>query len=142
MRYWPPATTIADGCDGDGVTAEDAGTGDGGRGAARCWPAICTSRCRPCPQTNRPRTNRRPSTPSNSSNSSSSSRMSASVPSPSLRPASRRPPASVCIALGLPVSVLNINHFAAKAPSVRRACVACHTGKTRCSEVLPCQVRL
>ena len=23
---------IADGCDGDGVTAEDAGTGDGGRG--------------------------------------------------------------------------------------------------------------
>lgn len=28
----------------------------------------------------------------------------------------------------------------AKAPSVRRACVACHTGKTRCSEVLPCQV--
>ncbi|KAJ7054039.1 hypothetical protein C8F01DRAFT_1165659 [Mycena amicta] len=24
-------------------------------------------------------------------------------------------------------------------PSVRRACVACHTGKTRCSEVLPCQ---
>ncbi|KAF8240789.1 hypothetical protein L208DRAFT_1383713 [Tricholoma matsutake] len=27
----------------------------------------------------------------------------------------------------------------AKAPSVRRACVACHTGKTRCSEVLPCQ---
>jgi len=29
----------------------------------------------------------------------------------------------------------------AKAPSVRRACIACHTGKTRCSEVLPCQVR-
>ncbi|KAF9229053.1 hypothetical protein BS17DRAFT_770959 [Gyrodon lividus] len=27
----------------------------------------------------------------------------------------------------------------AKAPSVRRACTACHTGKTRCSEVLPCQ---
>ncbi|PPQ75638.1 hypothetical protein CVT24_010526 [Panaeolus cyanescens] len=27
----------------------------------------------------------------------------------------------------------------AKAPSVRRACVACHAGKTRCSEVLPCQ---
>ncbi|THV01453.1 hypothetical protein K435DRAFT_655336, partial [Dendrothele bispora CBS 962.96] len=27
----------------------------------------------------------------------------------------------------------------AKPPSVRRACVACHTGKTRCSEVLPCQ---
>ncbi|KAH9947102.1 hypothetical protein B0H21DRAFT_790366 [Amylocystis lapponica] len=26
-----------------------------------------------------------------------------------------------------------------KAPSVRRACTACHTGKTRCSEVLPCQ---
>ncbi|KIM47659.1 hypothetical protein M413DRAFT_22286 [Hebeloma cylindrosporum] len=26
-----------------------------------------------------------------------------------------------------------------KAPSVRRACIACHTGKTRCSEVLPCQ---
>ncbi|KAI0684758.1 hypothetical protein BC835DRAFT_1409058 [Cytidiella melzeri] len=26
-----------------------------------------------------------------------------------------------------------------KAPSVRRACAACHTGKTRCSEVLPCQ---
>jgi len=26
-----------------------------------------------------------------------------------------------------------------KAQSVRRACVACHTGKTRCSEVLPCQ---
>ncbi|KAL4070750.1 hypothetical protein J3A83DRAFT_4094827 [Scleroderma citrinum] len=27
----------------------------------------------------------------------------------------------------------------AKAPSVRRACTACHAGKTRCSEVLPCQ---
>ncbi|KAI6031556.1 hypothetical protein PISMIDRAFT_392741 [Pisolithus microcarpus 441] len=27
----------------------------------------------------------------------------------------------------------------AKAPSVRRACIACHAGKTRCSEVLPCQ---
>ena len=27
----------------------------------------------------------------------------------------------------------------AKAPSVRRACAACHAGKTRCSEVLPCQ---
>ncbi|KAJ4485684.1 hypothetical protein J3R30DRAFT_1391818 [Lentinula aciculospora] len=26
-----------------------------------------------------------------------------------------------------------------KAPSVRRACVSCHSGKTRCSEVLPCQ---
>jgi hypothetical protein len=26
-----------------------------------------------------------------------------------------------------------------KQPSVRRACVACHAGKTRCSEVLPCQ---
>ncbi|KAH9849281.1 hypothetical protein C2E23DRAFT_870801 [Lenzites betulinus] len=26
-----------------------------------------------------------------------------------------------------------------KAPSVRRACTACHSGKTRCSEVLPCQ---
>ncbi|KAJ7508563.1 hypothetical protein B0H11DRAFT_1965668 [Mycena galericulata] len=26
-----------------------------------------------------------------------------------------------------------------KAPSVRRACVACHAGKTRCSEALPCQ---
>ncbi|KAJ6520359.1 hypothetical protein C8R45DRAFT_954886 [Mycena sanguinolenta] len=26
-----------------------------------------------------------------------------------------------------------------KAPSVRRACTACHTGKTRCSESLPCQ---
>ncbi|KAG5717527.1 hypothetical protein E4T56_gene17938 [Termitomyces sp. T112] len=27
----------------------------------------------------------------------------------------------------------------AKTPSVRRACVACHSGKTRCSEHLPCQ---
>ncbi|KAI0095219.1 hypothetical protein BDY19DRAFT_74646 [Irpex rosettiformis] len=27
----------------------------------------------------------------------------------------------------------------AKAPSVRRACAACHAGKTRCSEQLPCQ---
>ncbi|KAH9910499.1 uncharacterized protein BXZ73DRAFT_20605, partial [Epithele typhae] len=27
----------------------------------------------------------------------------------------------------------------AKAPSVRRACTACHAGKTRCSEALPCQ---
>ncbi|KAG6856018.1 hypothetical protein H0H87_008335 [Tephrocybe sp. NHM501043] len=27
-----------------------------------------------------------------------------------------------------------------KTPSGRRACVACHTGKTRCSEHLPCQV--
>ncbi|KAI0319030.1 hypothetical protein OF83DRAFT_1112476 [Amylostereum chailletii] len=26
-----------------------------------------------------------------------------------------------------------------KAPAVRRACTACHSGKTRCSEVLPCQ---
>ncbi|KAI0347966.1 hypothetical protein BDW22DRAFT_1404043 [Trametopsis cervina] len=26
-----------------------------------------------------------------------------------------------------------------KAPSVRRACAACHAGKTRCSENLPCQ---
>ncbi|KAH9931989.1 uncharacterized protein BXZ73DRAFT_89953 [Epithele typhae] len=26
-----------------------------------------------------------------------------------------------------------------KAPSVRRACTACHAGKTRCSEALPCQ---
>ncbi|KAI0363759.1 hypothetical protein BV20DRAFT_1006884 [Pilatotrama ljubarskyi] len=26
-----------------------------------------------------------------------------------------------------------------KAPSVRRACTACHAGKTRCSESLPCQ---
>ncbi|RPD57146.1 hypothetical protein L227DRAFT_587768 [Lentinus tigrinus ALCF2SS1-6] len=26
-----------------------------------------------------------------------------------------------------------------KAPSVRRACTACHAGKTRCSEQLPCQ---
>ncbi|KIY61779.1 hypothetical protein CYLTODRAFT_204978 [Cylindrobasidium torrendii FP15055 ss-10] len=26
-----------------------------------------------------------------------------------------------------------------KGPSVRKACVACHTGKTRCSESLPCQ---
>ncbi|KAJ6601304.1 hypothetical protein DFH09DRAFT_560062 [Mycena vulgaris] len=26
-----------------------------------------------------------------------------------------------------------------KGPSVRRACVACHAGKTRCSEALPCQ---
>ncbi|KAI0778760.1 hypothetical protein BD413DRAFT_511547 [Trametes elegans] len=26
-----------------------------------------------------------------------------------------------------------------KAPSVRRACIACHAGKTRCSEALPCQ---
>jgi len=24
-------------------------------------------------------------------------------------------------------------------PRIRRACTACHTGKTRCSEVLPCQ---
>ncbi|KAF9785716.1 hypothetical protein BJ322DRAFT_734692 [Thelephora terrestris] len=26
-----------------------------------------------------------------------------------------------------------------KGPSVRRACATCHAGKTRCSEVLPCQ---
>ncbi|KAJ7606870.1 hypothetical protein FB45DRAFT_949362 [Roridomyces roridus] len=26
-----------------------------------------------------------------------------------------------------------------KGPSVRRACIACHAGKTRCSESLPCQ---
>lgn len=31
------------------------------------------------------------------------------------------------------------NKIAAKAPSVRRACTACHAGKTRCSESLPCQ---
>ncbi|CDO73051.1 hypothetical protein BN946_scf185007.g105 [Trametes cinnabarina] len=29
--------------------------------------------------------------------------------------------------------------YLAKAPSVRRACIACHAGKTRCSENLPCQ---
>ncbi|KAJ7837420.1 hypothetical protein B0H14DRAFT_3702875, partial [Mycena olivaceomarginata] len=29
------------------------------------------------------------------------------------------------------------NKIAAKAPSVRRACTACHAGKTRCSESLP-----
>jgi hypothetical protein len=29
----------------------------------------------------------------------------------------------------------------AEGPSVRRACATCHAGKTRCSEVLPCQVR-
>jgi hypothetical protein len=29
---------------------------------------------------------------------------------------------------------------AAKAPAVRRACTSCHSGKTRCSEILPCQV--
>ena len=28
----------------------------------------------------------------------------------------------------------------AKAPAVRRACTSCHSGKTRCSEILPCQV--
>ncbi|KAI0274965.1 hypothetical protein BC834DRAFT_815746 [Gloeopeniophorella convolvens] len=27
----------------------------------------------------------------------------------------------------------------AKAPAVRRACTSCHSGKTRCSEILPCQ---
>ncbi|KAI9512481.1 hypothetical protein F5148DRAFT_1162073 [Russula earlei] len=26
-----------------------------------------------------------------------------------------------------------------KAPAVRRACTSCHSGKTRCSEILPCQ---
>jgi hypothetical protein len=30
--------------------------------------------------------------------------------------------------------------FPAKAPAVRRACTSCHSGKTRCSEILPCQV--
>jgi hypothetical protein len=30
----------------------------------------------------------------------------------------------------------------AKAPAVRRACTSCHSGKTRCSEILPCQVRI
>lgn len=38
------------------------------------------------------------------------------------------------------LSSISTNLRPAKAPSVRRACVACHTGKTRCSEVLPCQV--
>lgn len=36
---------------------------------------------------------------------------------------------------------MSLGRPAAKAPSVRRACAACHSGKTRCSEVLPCQVR-
>lgn len=35
-----------------------------------------------------------------------------------------------------------IGRNVAKAPSVRRACIACHAGKTRCSEVLPCQACL
>lgn len=34
---------------------------------------------------------------------------------------------------------MSLGRPAAKAPSVRRACAACHSGKTRCSEVLPCQ---
>jgi hypothetical protein len=40
-----------------------------------------------------------------------------------------------------PRGLISLLTTTAKAPSVRRACVACHTGKTRCSEVLPCQVR-
>ncbi|KAK7465535.1 hypothetical protein VKT23_005509 [Stygiomarasmius scandens] len=38
-----------------------------------------------------------------------------------------------------PSAELNAPPKKLKAPSVRRACVSCHTGKTRCSEVLPCQ---
>ncbi|KIJ97913.1 hypothetical protein K443DRAFT_104849 [Laccaria amethystina LaAM-08-1] len=38
-----------------------------------------------------------------------------------------------------PRGLISLLTTTAKAPSVRRACVACHTGKTRCSEVLPCQ---
>ncbi|KAL6304874.1 hypothetical protein BKA93DRAFT_252505 [Sparassis latifolia] len=48
--------------------------------------------------------------------------------------------------LSLPTSSPSLSlicfRLLAKAPSVRRACTACHTGKTRCSEVLPCQVCL
>jgi hypothetical protein len=33
-----------------------------------------------------------------------------------------------------------LKKFTAKAPAVRRACTSCHSGKTRCSEILPCQV--
>ncbi|KAI0756309.1 hypothetical protein C8Q80DRAFT_1127873 [Daedaleopsis nitida] len=39
----------------------------------------------------------------------------------------------------LPPSPVLTSSVPAKAPSVRRACTACHAGKTRCSEVLPCQ---
>ena len=39
-----------------------------------------------------------------------------------------------------PSAALIKKKFTAKAPAVRRACTSCHSGKTRCSEILPCQV--
>ena len=41
-----------------------------------------------------------------------------------------------------PATPSNPARKTAKAPSVRRACAACHAGKTRCSESLPCQASL
>ena len=37
--------------------------------------------------------------------------------------------------------ILSSSSSRVEGPSVRRACATCHAGKTRCSEVLPCQVR-
>ena len=45
-----------------------------------------------------------------------------------------RAPVSFLLTLGNLISYV-------EGPSVRRACATCHAGKTRCSEVLPCQVR-
>lgn len=100
--------------------------------------------CRPSArQTPRPRTVLlRPSTPTNSrarSSSlltSSSSRTGSQTPRTLLRANVSRPP------LLLSRLAYTRSSMTAKAPSVRRACTACHAGKTRCSDVLPCQVRI
>lgn len=110
----------------------------------------CPPTCRPSPLTNRPRTLSPPSIVSNFSNCSRLSSIHISPRTFTFNPRlfSQLPnltllnlPGNVCFRI-LQFSPLLISPplSSAKAPSVRRACVACHTGKTRCSEVLPCQV--
>lgn len=57
-------------------------------------------------------------------------------PPPSVSDSGRKRERPAAISPVRPLS----GHLVAKPPSVRRACTACHSGKTRCSEVLPCQV--
>jgi hypothetical protein len=97
--------------------------------------------CRRSPLTNRPKRHRRRSTLSNCSSCNILNRTFSLSPSNPLSPPTQA--ANVLVySSSVSCSVLIFYFFLAKAPSVRRACVACHTGKTRCSEVLPCQVFL
>lgn len=100
--------------------------------------------CRPCPQTNRPRTplplSTTPKYNSRSSRTASSSLLKASSSSKVRKPVASVSLAPYILHIHSGSGLISCFIRSAKAPSVRRACVACHTGKTRCSEVLPCQV--